>query len=146
MPKKDLILDSFTTPSFEDITAFFPEPIRDLWLDLNMFIQTRYQIKPKIEFSKCTLQKGWNIKYKKAGKSLCTVYPACDYFVTLIVIKVEMIPIIASLSTQFAPYIMDLIKSARPFNGTIWLMIEVRSKAILENVKDLLLLKHEPKV
>lgn len=142
---QDLIVNSFTTPTFDEITSIFPEPVRDWWLDLNAFIQIRYQAKPKLEYSKCTLQKGWNIKYKKAGKSLCTLYPANDKFITLIVIKTEMIPMIETLSPQVEPYLMEMIKSGRPMNGTLWLMIEVKSQAILANIKELLLLKQAPK-
>jgi len=145
MAKKDLILDAFTAPTYDDITTFFNKPVQALWQDLNTFIQARYQAIPKIEYSKCSLQMGWNVKYKKAGKSLCTLYPANDHFITLIVIKTDMIPVIESLSTQFEPYILDLIKAARPMNGTLWLMIVINSNAILENVKELLLLKQEPK-
>lgn len=145
MAKKDLILDAFTAPTSEDIASFFDKPTRSLWQDLNTFIQTRYQTIPKIEYSKCSLQRGWNVKYKKSGKSLCTLYPTSDHFITLVVIKSEMIPLI-ELSTQFEPYILDLVKATTPFNGTLWLMIKVDNKAILENVKQLLLLKHAPKV
>jgi len=145
MANRDLILDSFTTPTYDDIALFFDKTARTLWQDLNTFIQVRYQTIPKIEYSKCSLQKGWNVKYKKAGKSLCTLYPVRDHFITLVVIKAEMIPLIQSLSNQFEPYILDLIKAAAPMNGTLWLMIKVDNKAVLENVKQLLLLKHAPK-
>jgi len=145
MAKKDLILDAFSAPTYDDISSFFNKPTRTLWQDLNSFIQAKYQITPKIEYSKCSLQMGWNVKYKKAGKSLCTLYPASDHFIALLVIKSAMIPVLESSATQFDPYILDLIKATRPMNGTLWLMIKVDNKAILENVKQLLLLKQAPK-
>ncbi len=141
----NLILDKLVQPAPEAIEAYFNKNIRGLWQDLNDFIQTRYQAAPRMEYSSCSLQKGWNIKYKKAGKSLCTLYPAEDHFYILIVIKTEIAEMIKSISDKFEPAIIELIDSARPLNGTYWLMIKVDNKAILDDVKDLLLIKNPPK-
>lgn len=145
MSDNNIILDRLNTPTPEAIENNFIENIRGLWQDLNQFIQSRYQATPRMEYSGCYLQKGWNIKYKKAGKSLCTLYPAEDHFYILIVIKTEIAEMIKSISDKFEPAIIELIESARPLNGTYWLMIKVDSKAILDDVKELLLIKNPPK-
>ncbi|KAB2952754.1 DUF3788 family protein [Heliorestis acidaminivorans] len=36
-------------------------------------MEEAYQAKPHITYSKCSAQPGWNVKYKKSGKSLCTL-------------------------------------------------------------------------
>ncbi len=35
----------------------------------------------QLEYSKCSLKPGWNVKYKKSGKALCALYPMEDYFI-----------------------------------------------------------------
>ena len=41
---------------------------------------------PKLEYSGCTMQPGWNIKFKKNGKNVCTLYPLDGYFICMILI------------------------------------------------------------
>ncbi|MDD3269986.1 MAG: DUF3788 family protein [Syntrophomonadaceae bacterium] len=96
----------------------------------------------KTTYSRCSMQKGWNVKYHKSGKSLCTLYPEKEAFIVLIVIKLELAHIIKSLEGKFEQEILDIVDSARPFNGTKWLMIPIESEAILKNVQELLVLKH----
>lgn len=145
MGDNNLNLDKLIQPTPEAIEANFDKNIRGLWRDLNEFIQTRYQVTPRMDYSSCALQKGWKIKYKKAGKSLCTLYPADNHYYILIVIKTELADLIETCSTPFEPAVIEMIRSARPMNGTYWLMIKVDNKAVLSNVKELLLIKQPAK-
>lgn len=70
-------------PAYEKFSEYVNS---DLWLELNSYIQETYHILPQIEYSGCSMQKGWNIKYRKGGKSLCTLYPMQGYFIVLAVI------------------------------------------------------------
>ena len=142
MNGNDLILDANHKLAFEELSGYIEEPALSWWVDLNDFLQNTCKAKPKMSFSKCSMQKGWNVKYQKSGKSLCTLYPEKESFIVLIVIKLEMIPIIEAMENDFEPVVIDLVKSARPFNGTKWLMIRVESEAILKNARELLVLKH----
>ena len=58
----------------------------DLWEDFCKYMKNKYNINPKFEFSKCSWEYGWNVKFKKASKSLCTIYPRENYFTMLVVI------------------------------------------------------------
>ena len=142
MAEHDLILDAGHKLAFEEISTYINEPALSWWKKLNAFIQEKYNISPKITYSSCSLQKGWNVKYHKSSKSLCTLYPAKDTFIVLIVVKLELAHIVASMGNMFEPTILDIIESARPFNGTKWLMIPIDSEAILKNVQELLVLKY----
>lgn len=140
--EKDLILDAHHKLVYEEILTYVNEPALTWWNTLNSFIREEYKAKPKITFSNCSMQKGWNIKYHKSGKSLCTLYPEKNSFTVLIVIKLELAHIITSMVNKFEPAVMNIIHSARPFNGTKWLMIPVESEPILKNVQELLVLKY----
>lgn len=142
MNGNDLILDASHKLAFEELSGYIEEPALSWWVDLNDFLQNTCKAKPKMSFSKCSMQKGWNVKYQKSGKSLCTLYPEKESFIVLIVIKLEMIPIIEAMKNDFEPVVLNLVKSARPFNGTKWLMIRVENEDILKSVRELLVLKH----
>ena len=143
MVERDLILDASHVPLDHEIFDYMNKPARDLWQDVNSYIQQEYKVSPKIKYSKCSAKPGWNVKYQKSGKSLCTLYPEQDGFVVLVVIILGLVPVIEARSGEFDPAILAIIKSAKPFNGTLWLMFQVKSDVILNNVKQLLSLKHK---
>ena len=61
---------------------------KEFFSDLDNHLRERYKVKPKVAYSSCAMDdniwRGWNIKYKKSGKSLCTIYPQQGYFLVLI--------------------------------------------------------------
>ena len=141
MPELDLILDGVHTPTFEEIAGYINKPAAILWHEFNSFIQENYKSSPKITFSKCSAKPGWNVKYQKSGKSLCTIYPEKDGFIVLIVITLDLMPVIEAISRELDPSVLDIIESAKPFNGTKWLMIPVSDEASLNSTRELLMLK-----
>ncbi|MDD2503719.1 MAG: DUF3788 domain-containing protein [Clostridia bacterium] len=145
MIENDLILDGNHVPDYNEITDYINLPARELWRQINHFIQERYKASPKIMYSKCAGKPGWNVKYQKSGKSICTLYPERDGLVVLVVVTLDLLPVIEALSEEFTPEILQTIRTARPFNGTEWLMLQVNSSKALDNVKQLLLLKHDTK-
>lgn len=142
---KDLIQDGSYMPEYQEITDYIEEPGRSLWQDFNGFVREKYKASPKIMYSTCSGKPGWNVKYQSSGKALCTLYPEKDGFVALVVITLDLVPILEAMSGDFEKDVMDRVLSSKPFNGTKWLMIQVNREAVLNNVKQLLLLKHEAK-
>ena len=61
---------------------------KEYFINLHNYLCDSYIIKPKITYSNCSMDKniwrGWNIKYQKSGKSLCTIYPQQGYFLVLV--------------------------------------------------------------
>ena len=56
-------------PSLEEIAAAVATP---LWGKFLIHLEETYRVTPKVEYSKCAMAPGWNVKYKKSGKALCT--------------------------------------------------------------------------
>ena len=77
-----------TQPTETEIKEFLGAEIYTLFTDLDNHLREQYKIKPKFAYSSCAMDKniwrGWNIKYQKIGKSLCTIYPQQGYFLVLI--------------------------------------------------------------
>jgi len=75
-------------PSEAEIKDFLGTEITALFCDLDEYLRENYKTKPKLAYSSCAMDnniwRGWNIKYKKSGKSLCTIYPQQGYFLVLI--------------------------------------------------------------
>jgi len=77
--------DKATQPSEAELKEFANTTLID---DLDSYLRDVYKVKPKYAYSSCAMDKniwrGWNIKYQKSGKSLCTIYPQQGYFMALI--------------------------------------------------------------
>lgn len=77
--------DKETQPTEAEIKEFTDGA---LFTNLNDYLCEGYKIKPKYAYSECKMDKniwrGWNIKYRKHGKILCTIYPQEAYFMVLI--------------------------------------------------------------
>ena len=75
-------------PTEAEIEDFVGVEIFALFADLDNHLRENYKIKPKLAYSNCAMDsniwRGWNIKYKKSGKSLCTIYPQQGYFLVLV--------------------------------------------------------------
>ncbi len=131
--------DQSRTPSSGDIEAFLDQEVTD-WKVLTTYIEEAYKTKPELTFSKCSAQPGWNVKYKKSGKSLCTLYPMDGYFIVLVVVgaKEENEVSLTADAGLFTPYVTELYVKT-PFScGGKWLMVEVRDSAVVEDIKLLL--------
>ncbi len=115
-----------------------------LWTEFNNHIQITYQVEPIIDYSGCSLQPGWNIKYKKSGKSLCTLYPMSGYFIALVVIGDKEMQEAEFLIPACSSYVQDVFKNTKSGKGQKWLMIDVRDKETLLDVFNLISLRKKP--
>jgi len=64
-------------PSEAQIAEYIANP---LWENLNGFLRESYGVQPSYDYSTCSGQPGWNVKYKKGGRALCTLYPMPGFF------------------------------------------------------------------
>ncbi|MEA4846375.1 MAG: DUF3788 domain-containing protein [Clostridiaceae bacterium] len=145
MVEEDMILNGSYMPVYDEIVEYINLPVRELWKQINDFIRQRYKSLPRIMYSICSGKPGWNVKYQKSGKSICTLYPEKDSFVVLIVIMLDLLPLIEAMSEELTEETLQTIRTARPFNGTKWLMLQVKNDLQLDDVKQLIILKQDTK-
>lgn len=115
-----------------------------LWADINEFLQEKYEVKPVYSYSGCNAQPGWNVKYQKGGKSLCTLYPMDGFFIALVVIGAKQEARAALLAPTLTQHVQQLLKTAGGMAGARWLMIHVTNAQILADVKTLIQLRRKP--
>ena len=97
----------------------------DLWVDFCEYMKDTYNAVPKFEFSKCSWEYGWNIKFKKGSKSLCTVYPRENYFTILVVIGKNEKKLLEDMLSCFSEHVRKICKEKPEGNGQRWLMIDL---------------------
>lgn len=120
-------------PDFAAVEAFVGET---LWGEFHAFMEANCPAAPKFEYSACTMQTGWNIKYKKSGKNVCTIYPMEGYLICMILIGGDGAAEAEARLEEFTPYVRELYRKTRLFNGSRWLFMEVRSREVLRDLEE----------
>ncbi len=133
-------------PTQQDILNYINQG-QSRWHELTFFIENRYQIQPQMSYSKCSAQPGWNVKYKKSGKSLCTLYPMEGYFIALIVIgkkEFEGMQLLIDYNKLSNQTVALFNKSLFSLGGH-WLMLDVNDDYLVDDIKLLIQLRHHLK-
>ncbi len=111
----------------------------ELWDKFCEFMKSNYNVNPIFEFSKCSLEFGWNIKFKKGSRTLCTVYPRENYFCVMIVIGKKEKEQFENMFHSFCIEIQEIYGDTREFNNQKWLMIDLEDEdKKYEDVKKIL--------
>lgn len=115
-------------PTLEELGDYIGNP---LFMQFCSEIKERYGCNEKIEFSSCSMERGWNIKFKKSGKALCTLYPRESYFTVMVVIgRKEKEQAEAALPGCTAE-LQEIYSRTNEGNGQRWLMIDLEDRDAL---------------
>lgn len=118
------IKDITYSPGLEELSNYIGIP---LFKDFCNYMDFKYEAICKIEYSKDSLLKGWNIKFRKKGKALCVAYPKDKYFTVLVVIGKREKERAESLLPQLTETIQSIYERTKEGMGQKWLMIDVDS-------------------
>jgi len=130
-------MDRMAVPEINDFDNYIRNP---LWQQFHTYMKEAYGITPKFEYSRCSLP-GWNAKFKKSGKNLCTVYPDETVFMVMIVVgKNEKEPVEKEL-TSFTEYVQGVYHDTEEGMGQRWLKIVFEDEDIFDDVKRLIAIR-----
>jgi hypothetical protein len=130
-------------PTLEQFDAYIFSP---LWRELCTTLENSYGTQPRIEHSVCSGAPGWNLKYRKGGRALCTLYPHKGFFTALVSIGTAE----AAEAEYMLPTCSEAVRTlygqqTASVSGGRWLMIDVTDAAILADVLRLISLRVKPK-
>lgn len=120
-------------PSLDEVGKYVRNPVfRQFCTEL----EDAYQTEAKMDFSKCSWMPGWNIKFKKAGRSLCTIYPNEGYFTVLVVVGKKEEEQIEAMLPSCSSEMQAIYHQTEEGNRQKWLMIDLEdADALYEDVK-----------
>ena len=75
--------DKSHCPGLVEIAEFVQNPV---FLPFCGEVREAFGCSEKIEYSGCSMAPGWNVKFKNAGKALCTVYPKEGFFTVMVAV------------------------------------------------------------
>ena len=137
----DVVWPQQVKPSLSDIGEWVNNP---LFEELISWMGAAYHVEPSIEFSKCSLDKGWNVKYKKGSKSLCVLYVRSGWFTAMVTMNAKQLAELEPLLSTFSAAFRRMYEGTALFNGGKWLMVDVKEDKQFIEVQRLILLKAEP--
>ena len=117
--------DKSTCPTLEEIGEYVRNPV---FMLLCSEIKDTYKCSEKIEYSSCSLEKGWNVKFKKAGRTLCTIYPRENYFTVMVVVSTKEKASVEEMLPKCTVELQDIYHQTQEGNGQRWLMIDLEVK------------------
>ncbi len=125
-------------PAFEEISSFVDSA---LWNEAREALEGGFQVAPRLEYSRCSMQKGWNVKYKKGGRSLCTLYPMAGHFLALVVIGQREEAGMPFVLPKLNEGTQALYHRTPSLMGGRWLMLKVEDEAALADLISLVRLR-----
>ncbi len=116
------IQDEGYFPSLEELCGYVRNPLFDRFC---LEMKERFRCREKIEFSSCSWERGWNIKFKKSGKNLCTLYPRESYFTVLVVIGAREKEAAELILPDCTDRLQEIYRQTKEGNGQRWLMVDI---------------------
>lgn len=117
--------DKNVCPALEEIGQYVGNPV---FMQFCLEIMKTYKCTEKIEFSSCSLEPGWNVKFKKAGKTLCTIYPREQYVTVMVVAGRKEKESVEAILPECTAQLQDVYAQTREGNGQKWLMIDLEDR------------------
>lgn len=109
-------------PSLEEVDVYVNN---STFSQFCLYMKEQCVCKEKIEFSSCSWIPGWNIKFKKSGKNLCTLYPHEGFFTALIVVGQKEKTAVEEILPECSPEIQEIYQQTKAGNGQKWLMLDL---------------------
>jgi len=136
------MLDKNQEPSEGEILVHLGNS-SSLWFDIRSYLDQTYDFVPELVFY--GKKYGWTIRYRKSGKTLCSLFPEKDSFTILVVLGKKEVDKLDSQIEQLNPNVRSIFKNADQYHDGRWLWIRVSSDEDVESIKLLLTKKRKPK-
>jgi hypothetical protein len=135
------LLDKAEQPTPQDIQQTLGAAW-SLWQNLTRFLAETYpEIPPVLSFG--GKKYGWNLWYRKSGKSLLSLFPNEGYFVAQVVLGNAQVG--QALQLELGEAVGTLLRETPQFHDGRWLFIPVRTDQDAADVQQLLPVKRRPK-
>lgn len=130
-------------PTEQEIMAFIGEQAKETWLEIKRFIENNYGLEPETIFY--GKKYGWTVRYRKSGKTLCSLFPEKGGFTLLIVLGKKETEKALSMQNELKAKIRRLFEETKQLHDGRWLWIRPLTKSDADDVKKLLHIKRKPK-
>jgi hypothetical protein len=133
-------MDPNHAPDESEIARALGPAVAPLWERLTRYVEGSYGIEPG--FVPPSRNYGWDVKYRKGGKTLVALTPDEDGFTALVVLGKEESK--AAKDLPLGGHVRGVFDAARQLRDGRWLFVPVESARDVEDVEALLAVKRRP--
>jgi hypothetical protein len=137
------MIDGSHKPSDEEIAGFIGGKPGEAWLEIRNFIRDHYDIEPERIFGGA--KHGWEIRYRKGGRTFCSITPEKGAVRVLIVLGREEAEKALAIKSELGSRTNEIIDGARQLHDGRWLWLRPSETSDVEDIKKLLQIKRKPK-
>ena len=135
--------DEARKPTEQEILGFIGESAKEAWQEIRRFIEESYSLEPETIFY--GKKYGWTVRYRKSGKTLCSLFPEKGGFTVLVVLGKKESEKLLSIKDELSSRIQKLFEETEQLRDGRWLWIRLLTKSDTDDVKKLLQIKRKPK-
>lgn len=122
------IKDRSVRPTLEEMGAYVRNP---LFLTFCSEMTRAHGCREAVEFSACSMEPGWNVKFRRAGRTLCTLYPREGFFTVMVVVGRREKEAVEAALPDFTPALRRIYEETKEGNGQRWLMVDLEDEGAL---------------
>ena len=115
----------------------------EAWLDLRQYLGENYAFEPETVFY--GKKYGWTIRYRRSGKTLCSLFPEKGAFTALVVLGKKEVERVLSSIDEYSDSVRGVIENTEQLHDGRWLWIRVLTLEDTADIKKLLSVKRKPK-
>ena len=135
------MLDNDHQPSNNEILKTIGK--KSAWNKLQIYINDNYDFKPETVFY--GKKYGWTVRYRKSGKTLCSLFPEKSAFTVLIVLGKKEVEKVLTIIDELSSNVRNLINNTEQLHDGCWLWIRIQELAEIMDIMKLLNVKKKPK-
>ncbi|MHA1484363.1 MAG: DUF3788 domain-containing protein [Candidatus Thorarchaeota archaeon] len=137
------MMDKAREPTEEEMMSYVGERAKAAWRELRQFIEDNYDFVPETVFYGAKY--GWTVRYRRSGKTLCSLFPEKGGFSVLLVLGRKDSEKALSLRDELSTRMITILSSTEQLHDGRWLWIRMSTINDVDDVKKLLQTKRKPK-
>ncbi|MCK4280377.1 MAG: DUF3788 domain-containing protein [Candidatus Thorarchaeota archaeon] len=143
MAESPRMIDKTQEPTEEEMMIFMGEQAGNVWVELRHFIEDNYDFVPETAFY--GVKHGWTVRYRRSGRTLCSLFPEKDGFSVLIVLGRKDSEKALSMRDELSTRMIAILESTEQLHDGRWLWIKPLTASDTDDIKMLLQVKRRPK-
>jgi hypothetical protein len=115
--------------------------VAPLWESLAGYVEKTYDVEPV--YGRPSKRYGWDVKYRKGGRTLLSLTPDEGRFTALVVLGEKEAT--AARALDLGEHVQRIFDEAEPLHDGRWLFVPVESGRDVQDIESLLAAKRRPR-
>jgi len=137
------MMDKEREPTEEEMMSYVGERAEEAWTELRQFIEDNYDFVPETVFYGAKY--GWTVRYRRSGKTLCSLFPEKGGFSVLVVLGRKDSEKALSMRDELSTRMNAILRSTEQLHDGRWLWIRLLTASDTDDIKMLLQVKRKSK-